>query len=281
VAAAINAGLDMIMVPYDYRRFMDALGAAVARGDVPMSRIDDAVRRILTVKFEMGLFEKATGEAVDLAAVGAAEHRALAREAAARGIVLLRNENEALPIRGGLVYVAGEAADNIGLQCGGWTIKWQGETTRDLTDGTTILDGLRQAAPAGVRLVYDAAGEFAGEERAGVGLVFLHELPYAEGLGDREDLALSAEQVALIERVHARSERVVVVLVTGRPLLITDHVGLADAWVAAWLPGSEGQAVGDVVFGRVPFAGRLPLNWPRTTSDIAGGEALFPRGHGL
>lgn len=281
VAAAINAGLDMIMVPYDYRRFMDALGAAVARGDVPMSRVDDAVRRILTVKFEMGLFEHATGEAVDLAAVGATEHRALAREAAARGMVLLRNENAALPIRGGLVYVAGEAADNIGLQCGGWTIKWQGETTRDLTDGTTILDGLRRTAPAGARLVYDAAGEFAGQERAGVGLVFLHELPYAEGLGDREDLSLSAEQVALIERLRARSERVVVVLITGRPLLITDHVGLADAWVAAWLPGSEGQAVGDVVFGRVPFAGRLPLDWPRTTSDIPDGEALFPRGYGL
>jgi beta-glucosidase len=281
VVKSINAGLDMSMVPFEYREFITMLTRAVENGDVPMSRIDDAVSRILTAKFEMGLFERPLGNQDELSLVGAAEHRMLAREAAARSLVLLQNENGALPLRGGLIHVAGESADSIGLQCGGWTIQWQGEATRDLTEGTTILEGLIGAAPEGTRIIFEPAGEFAGAEMAGAGLVFIHEIPYAEGFGDREDLRLSAEQVALIERVRARSERVVVVLITGRPLIITDHLPLADAWVVAWQPGSEGQAVGDVLFGRVPFTGRLPLNWPRAMADIPGGQTLFDRGHGL
>lgn len=262
IITSINAGLDMCMVPYDYHRFIDTLTAAVARGDVPLTRIDDAVRRILTVKFEMGLFEKRPGDLPPLSTVGAAEHRALAREAAARGMVLLRNDGGALPIAGGPIFVAGEAADNIGLQCGGWTIKWQGEITRDLTVGTTILEGLRDVAPAGTSITYSPTADFPGEERAAVGLVFLHELPYAEGLGDRADLNLSAEQVGLIEKMRPRCARLVVVLITGRPLLIAPHLARAEAWLAAWLPGSEGGAVADVLFGRVPAGGRLPLAWP-------------------
>lgn len=262
IITSINAGLDMSMVPYDYHRFIDTLTAAVARGDVPLTRIDDAVRRILTVKFEMGLFEQEPGDLPPLSTVGAAEHRALAREAAARGMVLLRNDGGALPIAGGPIFVAGEAADNIGLQCGGWTIKWQGEITRDLTVGTTILEGLRDVAPAGTSITYSPTADFPGQERAAVGLVFLHELPYAEGLGDRADLNLSAEQVGLIEKMRPRCERLVVVLITGRPLLIAPHLARAEAWLAAWLPGSEGGAVADVLFGRVPAGGRLPLAWP-------------------
>ncbi len=288
VAKSINAGLDMNMVPFDYPRFMATLAELVERGDVPMARIDDAVSRILTVKFEMGLFERPFGDPADLALVGAAEHRALAREAAARGVVLLRNEGGLLPIDepARLIYVAGEAADDIGLQCGGWTIKWQGEDG-PITEGTTILEGLRAAAGPGTRLRYEPDGDFdgsadaAGEPTAAdVGVVFIHERPYAEGLGDREDLNLSAEQVALIERVRACSRALVVVLITGRPLIITEHLSLADAWVAAWWPGSEGDAVADVLFGRRPFTGRLPLNWPRSMAGIPSGEALFPRGHG-
>ena len=280
VATSINAGLDMVMVPYDYRRFIDTLTAVVERGDVPMSRIDDAVSRILRVKFALGLFDPA-GEAPDLATVGAAEHRALAREAARRSMVLLKNDNGALPLRGQTILVSGEAADNIGLQCGGWTIKWQGEITRDLTPGTTLLDGLRRGAPAGTRIFYDGAAEPAPDEPAGTAVVFLHETPYAEGLGDREDLRLTAEQVALLEQARARAGQVVAVLVSGRPLIITEHLPLADAWVMAWLPGTEGEALGDVLFGHHPFTGRLPLAWPRTMSDIPGGAALFPRGHGI
>ncbi|CUS06366.1 Beta-glucosidase-like glycosyl hydrolase [Candidatus Promineifilum breve] len=262
IATSINAGLDMNMVPYDWRRFIATLMAAIESGAVPLSRIDDAVGRILTVKFEMGLFEQRPGDLPPLSILGAAEHRALAREAAARGMVLLHNDGGALPIGGGPIFVAGEAADNIGLQCGGWTIKWQGEVTRDLTVGTTILDGLREVAPPDTAITYSPTADFPGDARAAVGLLFVHELPYAEGLGDREDLNLPAEQVALIDKLRARCERLVVVLITGRPLLIAEHLGRAEAWVAAWLPGSEGGAVADVLFGRVPFTGRLPLAWP-------------------
>lgn len=279
VVTAINAGLDMNMVPFDYPRFIATLTEAVERGDVPMSRIDDAAGRILTVKFEMGLFERPFGDPDDLAYVGAVDHRALAREAAARGMALLHNENAALPISPatGTIHVAGESADDIGLQCGGWTIKWQGEDG-PITDGTTILEGLRAAAPD-ARMLYEKDGQFDGT--AAVGIAFIHERPYAEGLGDREDLNLTTEQVALIERMRATSERLVVVLVTGRPQIITEQLPLADAWVAAWWPGSEGDAVADVLFGRRPFTGRLPLAWPRSMTDIPGGAALFPRGHGL
>ena len=264
IAASINAGLDMNMVPYDWRRFIATLtaaieGGAVGHGNVPLARIDDAVGRILTVKFAMGLFEQRPGDLPPLSIMGAAEHRALAREAAARGMVLLHNDGGALPIGGGPIFVSGEAADNIGLQCGGWTIKWQGEVTRDLTVGTTILDGLRQVAPPGTAITYSPTADFPGDARAAVGLLFVHELPYAEGLGDREDLRLPAEQAALIDKLRARCERLVVVLITGRPLIIAEHRPRAEAWVAAWLPGSEGGAVADVLFGRVPFSGRLPL----------------------
>ena len=228
-----------------------------------MARIDDAVSRILTAKFEMGLFEQQPGDLPPLSTVGAAEHRALAREAAARGMVLLQDDGGTLPIRGESIFVSGEAADNIGLQCGGWTIKWQGEVTRDLTIGTTILDGLREVAPAGTRIDYSPTADFPGDERAAVGVAFLHELPYAEGLGDRADLNLTADQVALIEKMRPRCQRLVVVLITGRPLLISDHLARAEAWVAAWLPGSEGGAVADVLFGRMALTGRLPLAWPK------------------
>ena len=286
VATAINAGLDMNMVPYDYQRFMAALTELVERGDVPMARIDDAVSRILTVKFEMGLFERPFGDPADLSLVGAAEHRALAREAAARGVVLLRNEDGALPIDDAArtVYVAGEAAGDIGLQCGGWTIKWQGEDG-PITEGTTLIEGIRAAAGPETRVVYAPDGGFdddnASPQTADVGIVFIHERPYAEGLGDREDLNLTAEQVALIERVGARSRKLVVVLITGRPLILTEHLPLAGAWVAAWWPGSEGDAVADVLFGRRPFTGRLPLDWPLSMDAIPDGDVLFPRGHGL
>ncbi len=286
VVKAINAGMDMIMVPYDYRRFIATLTAAVEAGDTPLARIDDAVARILTVKFEMGLFERPFADPADLAWVGAAEHRALAREAARRSLVLLKNDGAALPIgdETELVYVAGEAADNIGLQCGGWTIKWQGEEG-PITPGTTLLAGIRAAAGPETGVLFDQFGHD-GEEETGatapadVGIVVLHERPYAEGLGDRADLTLPAEDVALIRRARARCAKVVVVQITGRPLIITEALALADAWVVAWLPGTEGEGVADVLFGHYPFTGRLPLAWPRSMADVPDGERLFERGYG-
>ena len=296
VARAVNAGIDMVMVPYDYPRFIATLTAAVERGDVAQSRIDDAVARILRVKFALGLFERPHTDPALLARVGCPDHRALAREAVRRSVVLLRNKGGALPRRApGLVLLAGEAGDDIGLQCGGWTIKWQGVSGRAATEGTTILEGLQQTAPPGSRIEFNRFGRFdhvtdaAGAPlTADLGLVVLHEPPYAEGLGDRADLCLSADDVALIERVKARSRQVAVLLVTGRPLIITDALPLADAWLAVWWPGSEGAGVGDVVFGHHPFTGRLPTHWPRSMAqlpldtllaDPAG--PLFPGGFGL
>ena len=266
VVTSINAGLDMIMVPYDYPRFIATLTAAVERGDVPLSRIDDAVARILRVKAKLGLWQQPHPDPALLDRVGCAEHRTLAREAARRSLVLLRDDG-ALPIREpGLIFIAGEAADDVGLQCGGWTIKWQGVFGRTATDGETILEGLKRTAHPGSRLEFDRHGDFdyATDEAgaplvADVGLVFLHEAPYAEGLGDRGDLCLPAADVALLERVRARCRRTVAVLVTGRPLDCAAAMHLADAWVLAWWPGSEGGAVGDVLFGHYPFTGRLPF----------------------
>ncbi len=293
---AINAGLDMVMVPFDYPLCITTLTALLESGDIPMSRIDDAVARILRVKFALGLFEQPHTDPALLSRVGCAEHRALAREAARRSVVLLRNEGGALPRREpGLVLVAGEAGDDVGLQCGGWTIKWQGVTGRTATEGTTVLEGLQQTAPPGTRLEFNRFGRFDHVTDTGgaplladLGLVVLHEPPYAEGLGDRADLSLSADDLALIERVRARCRQVAVVLLTGRPVIITDALPLADAWVAAWWPGSEGAGVGDVLFGHHPFTGRLSYHWPRAVAqlpldnllaDPAG--PLFARGYGL
>ena len=275
IVRCVNAGVDMNMVPYNYKAFMDTLAEAVANGDVSQARIDDAVRRILTVKFEMGLFDAPPFAPGDLSAVGSADHRRLAREAVSRSMVLLRNENGALPLdpAAGPIFVAGEGADDTGTQAGGWTIEWQGVPGKDITGATTLLAGIEAAAGA-AEVVYDRDGEFDGQ--AAVGIVVLAEEPYAEGVGDREDLRLTADQVALVERVAAVTERTVVVLLSGRPLFIDEALPLADAWVAAWLPGSEGAGVADVLFGVAPFNGTLPFDWPATT-----GEALLPRGYGL
>jgi beta-glucosidase len=289
IIRCINAGVDMNMVPQNYERFIETLTEAVERGDVTEARIDDAVRRILTVKFEMGLFDALP--ATNPALVGAADHRAVAREAVRRSLVLLQNDNAALPIDRAatpLLFVAGAAADDAGTQAGGWTIDWQGVPGQAISGATTILDGLVAVGGQGVAVEYDRDGEFDGDAIAPVGIVVLAEEPYAEGVGDRADLALSAGDIALIERVSARSERTVVVLLSGRPLIISDALPLAGAWVAAWLPGSEGAGVADVLFGDAPFSGTLPVSWPRSAdqlplstllADPAG--PLFPRGFGL
>ena len=290
IVRCINAGVDMNMVPQNYEQFINTLTTAVARGDVSQERIDDAVRRILTVKFEMGLFD-APPTAPNPAVVGAADHRAVAREAVRRSLVLLQNDNAALPIdraAAPLLFVAGAAADDAGTQAGGWTIDWQGVPGKGITGATTLLDGLVAVAGEGVTVEYARDGEFDGDAIALVGIVVLAEKPYAEGVGDSAGLALPAGDLALIERVSARSQRTVVVLLSGRPLIISDALPLADAWVAAWLPGSEGAGVADVLFGDAPFSGTLPVSWPRAVeqlplptllADPAG--PLFPRGFGL
>jgi len=296
VVQAINAGLDMVMVPFDYLRFMDTLEEAVKGGDVPESRVDDAARRILTVKAEAGLFRHPFGEEVLLEQVGSAESRAVARRAVRRSAVLLKNE-EVLPLPRNVprLLVAGRAADDIGLQAGGWTVDWQGGTG-NIIPGTTLLKAIRHESGPATEVVYAPdggplgqvegghAGEALGDEPADVGIVVLAEEPYAEGLGDRADLTLPAEDVALLERVRPRCRKLVVVLYSGRPLVVTEQLPQWDAFVAAWLPGSEAGGIADVLFGDYPFGGRTPYAWPRSMrafEEDADEAPLFPRGAGL
>jgi beta-glucosidase len=278
------------MVPYDGHRFIAHLTRAVDKGDVPMARIDDAVRRILSVKFELGLFERPFGDESLLPLVGSGAHRAVAREAVRKSLVLLKNDGGTLPLSkdAPLILVVGQTADDVGLQCGGWTIEWQG-VAGSITPGTTLLAGIRAAVSQNTTICYNPAGEFDGDEAvADVGIVVLSEEPYAEGEGDRGDLTLPASDVALLERVRSRCKKLVVILLSGRPLVVTEHLPQWDAFVAAWLPGTEGQAIADVLFGDYPFSGKLPYTWPRSMGQIplsalrAGEEApLFPFGYGL
>lgn len=289
VVTAINAGLDMIMVPFDYLRFIHDLTLAVTNGDVSLARINDAVRRILTVKLELGLDERPFGDETLLSLVGSDAHRQVAREAVRRSLVLLKNEGQTLPLarETPVILVAGWAADNIGWQCGGWTIEWMGGDG-PITPGTTLLEGVRQSVSAETTVHYQPTGVFDDLENiADVGLVVLSEPPYAEGEGDRDDLSLSPEDNALLERVRPRCRRLVAVLYSGRPLLITEQLPLCDAFVAAWLPGTEGNGVSDMLFGAAPFTARLPYTWPRTMAQVGEGRhtdehpPLFPFGYGL
>jgi beta-glucosidase len=291
VVTAINAGVDMNMVPYNYIRFIDAMKRAATSGDIPQSRIDDAVRRILTVKFMLGLFDHPNPDPAQRSAIRSQEHLDLAREAVRKSLVLLRNEDNTLPLAKDvpLILMAGEGADDIGMQSGGWTLEWQGRMG-NITPGTSILGGIRAAVSADTTVEYNRFGKFA--EHAPVGIVVVGEHPYAEGKGDSGDLRLSDADISAIIRVHAQVDKLVVIILSGRPLVITEQLPLADAWVAAWLPGTEGGGIADVLFGDYPFTGKTPYTWPRTNAQLpininnsdgkTGCSApLFPFGFGL
>jgi beta-glucosidase len=290
VVTAINAGIDMNMVPQGYQRYLTVLQQAVEKGDISMERIDDAVLRILTVKFKLGLFEQPFSNPDYLETIGSDAHRELARESVAKSLVLLQNENAALPIAKDteLIYVAGVAANDIGIQSGGWTIEWQGKAG-NITPGTTIMEAI-EATSAG-EVQFNRFGNFDGDTKADLAIVVVGERPYAEGRGDNENPSLSENDIELILRVREQAEKVVVVLVSGRPLVITEALPYTDAFVAAWLPGSEGQGVADVLFGDQPFTGKLSFTWPRSAEQLPfdfanlpteGCEApLFPYGYGL
>jgi len=294
IVTSINAGLDMIMVPYDYDAFINGLTKAVNNGDVPLERIDDAVRRILTVKFQLGLFERPFADESLLPLVRSDKHRELAREAVRKSLVLLKNDNNTLPLAKDtpLIFVAGQGANDIGIQSGGWTIEWQGKPG-NITPGTTILEAIRNTVSENTIVLYNRWGQFdrVTDEIADVGIVVMGEMPYAEGVGDDEDLTLSEGDIAVIERVRERSKKVVVILISGRPMIVTEHLDQWDAFIAAWLPGTEGQGAADVLFGDYPFTGKLPYTWPRAMDQIpfdfdhmepTGPEApLFPFGYGL
>jgi len=236
------------------------------------------------VKFQMGLFDDPTIESAETELVGSAEHRAVAQEAVSQSLVLLQNDNNALPIsREATVFVAGISADDLGMQCGGWTIEWQGRSGH-ITTGTTILEGLK--AIGGDNVTYNRFGKFEQLKAAGdIGIVVIGETPYAEGQGDSNDLSLTSTDIELIERMRAQADKLIVILVSGRPLIITEQLELADAWVAAWLPGTEGQGVASNIYGEHAFMGTLPVSWPASMKQLpfaeTGAEPLFPYGFGL
>ncbi|MFF5334985.1 glycoside hydrolase family 3 N-terminal domain-containing protein [Streptomyces sp. NPDC013181] len=285
VRTSVNAGLDMIMVPTEYKDFTKTLQDEVAAGRIPQSRIDDAVARILTQKFKLGLFEQPYADTANLEKIGSAEHRAVAREAAAKSQVLLKNDGGVLPLKSTQkVYVAGSNADDIGNQAGGWTISWQGSSGA-ITPGTTILSAMKKDA-ASVTYSEDASADTAGHD---VGVVVVGETPYAEGVGDvgnGHDLKLSDADRAAIDKVCA-AMKCAVLIVSGRPQLIGDQLDGIDALVASWLPGSEGDGVADVLFGKRPFTGQLPVSWPRSEAQLpinvgdTAYDPLFPYGWGL
>jgi beta-glucosidase len=258
----------------------------VGNGTIPMSRVDDAVRRILTVKFAKGLFEKPFANKSLQAGVGSAAHRAVARKCVRESIVLLKNGNSILPLAkaGKRILVAGSHANNIGNQCGGWTISWQGQSGA-ITQGTTILQGMQSAAP-GDQFAYSVTGEYT-DTKADYSVVIVGEVPYAEGSGDRSDLSLAASDVSLITKMKGYGNPVVVILVTGRPMIIGGILSSADAIMAAWLPGTEGAGVADVLFGDFAPRGILSHSWPRTMSQIpvnigdAVYDPLYAYGYGL
>jgi beta-glucosidase len=291
VATSINAGLDMIMIPYgpgqpnNYIDFIRDLKELVAEEKVPQSRIDDAVWRILRVKFQMGLIQKSGVDPELTAAIGSAEHRAVARECVRQSLVLLKDDNHALPLSKSLkhLHVIGRAADDIGIQCGGWTLSWQGHAGPTIQGGTTILSAIRGTVAAGVNVTFSATGE--SSPGADAVLVVVGELPYAETQGDRKSLNLSQKDLGLINKAKEAGVPVVTVIISGRPLILNAALDMSDAVVAAWLPGTEGQGVADVLFGDYKPTGKLARVWPVSNEEISHPylvqQPRFPYGFGL
>jgi beta-glucosidase len=289
---ALLAGLDVYMVPEDWKALHASLVAQVRDGTIPMARLDEAVLRVLRMKQQLGIFAgevrpsaRANGGRWDL--LGSPEHRALAREAVAKSQVILKNAG-ILPLKAGArIEVAGSAADNIPQQAGGWSVTWQGGgdlTAADFPGATSIWSGIADAARAsGGEARLAPAGD--GASRPDVAIVVFGERPYAEFVGDRKDLALRDEEgLALLKAYKARGVPTVAVFLSGRPLWVNRELNAADAFVAAWLPGSEGAGVADVLFGKVQPTGRLGFSWPATCegAPLNGPEgALFPLGYGL
>ncbi len=294
-AQAINAGLDIFMAPEDWRALYHNTLEQVRSGAIPISRIDDAVTRILRVKVRAGLFDKPSPAKRPLAAkqslIGHAEHREVARQAVRESLVLLKNKQQLLPLSGGLnVLVAGDAADNIGKQSGGWTITWQGtnNTNQDFPGGSSIYDGIRhQIDKHGGSVTLSVDGSY--QQKPDVAIVVFGEEPYAEGHGDRASLEYqpgSKTDLALLRQLKSQGIPVVSVFISGRPMWVNPELNASDAFVAAWLPGSEGAAVADVLFGEHDFKGKLPFSWPAHPTQIVNVgdqdyQPLLPYGFGL
>ncbi|MEL1263319.1 exo 1,3/1,4-beta-D-glucan glucohydrolase [Pseudoxanthomonas putridarboris] len=300
--ATINAGLDMAMASDSWKGFYESTLAAVKAGTIPQERLDDAVRRILRVKFRLGLFEagKPSQRAVGgkFALLGAQEHRAVARQAVRESLVLLKNQGGLLPLQPRQrILVAGDGAHDVGKQAGGWTLNWQGTGTRriDFPNADSIFEGIaRQAKAAGGEAALAIDGDY--RQKPDVAIVVFGEDPYAEFQGDLPNLLYKPgndTDLELIRRLKADGIPVVAVFLSGRPLWVNRELNAADAFVAAWLPGSEGGGIADVLLRKPDggvqhdFTGKLSFSWPRTATQYAnnvgqeGYDPLFAFGFGL
>lgn len=292
--ASILAGLDMVMIPYNYTEFTDLLTSLVKKKIIPMSRIDDAVSRILRVKFIAGLFENPMSDESFVSYLGSKEHRELAREAVRKSLVLLKNGKSLttpmlpLPIKGREILVAGSHADDLGNQCGGWTITWQGKPGNNMTTGTTILGGIRATIDPSTKIVYNKNPDanFVKSKKFDYAIVVVGESPTAETKGDNLNLTIPADGLSTIKNV-CDNVKCVVILISGRPLVIEPILPSVEAFVAAWFPGSEGQGVADVLYGDYGFSGKLSRTWFRRVDQLpmnfgdTNYDPLFPFGFGL
>ncbi|KAL4583229.1 hypothetical protein LXL04_007796 [Taraxacum kok-saghyz] len=294
VLASVLAGIDMVMVPNNYKEFINDLTYLVKNKFISMDRIDDAVSRILRVKFTMGLFENPLADFSLVNEVGSQAHREIAREAVRKSLVLLKNGKNTndpmlpLPKVSSKVLVAGSHADNLGYQCGGWTIGWQGFSGNQNTTGTTILNGIKSAIgpTSDVTYMENPDTEFLKSNNFSYAIVIVGEHPYTEMFGDSSNLTMADPGPSVITNVCSEVKCVVVV-VSGRPVVIEPYMAVMDAVVAAWLPGTEGQGVADVLFGDHEFTGKLSRTWFRTVDQLPMNvgdshyDPLFPFGFGL
>jgi len=293
IIVSLNAGIDMVMVPGSlnpdddsYDDFIRLAIEAVKEGSIPMDRIDDAVTRILKIKKKIGLFDRALKDPKNINVVGSKKHRDLARESVRKSVVLLKNENKILPINrtGKKIALVGDHADNIGYQCGGWTITWQGGSG-DITPGTSILDAFKATVRDTNDISYSIDG--ANIPDSDIIIAVIGEKPYSEGWGDRNSLDLSEENKKIVKRVKQKNLPYIIILVSGRPMLIEDEIKDCDAFIAVWLPGTEGSGIADVIFGDYPPTGKLSMSWPRSMDQLPINigdkiyNPLFPFGYGL
>ncbi|XVF64730.1 hypothetical protein PTKIN_Ptkin09bG0190700 [Pterospermum kingtungense] len=284
----------MVIVPYSYAEFINNLTHLIKKNVIPMSRIDDAVARILRVKFAMGLFENPLGDYSLVDQVGCKHHRELAREAVRKSLVLLKNGKPGnppvlpLPKNANKILVAGTHAHNLGYQCGGWTIQWQGVSGNNWTAGTTILNAIKNTINKNTKVTYGKApGEtFFMKNNFDYAIVVVGEVPYTETRGDSQNLTIPHPGPSTIQNV-CMAIKCVVIVISGRPVVIEPYLDTMDALVAAWLPGSEGQGVADVLFGDYEFTGKLARTWFERVDQLPMNQGdpnydpLFPFGFGL
>ena len=287
IITSINAGIDMVMVSgqgQPYKKFMRLLKESAEEGLIPLARIDDAVKRILKVKIRNGLFDNPLVENDALKVIGSDAHRDIARQAVRESVVVLKND-DIIPISkdSKSIVVAGRGADNLGMQCGGWTINWQGGQG-DITIGTTILDGIKKSVSAETNVIYSEDGQDLNDVDGELAVVVIGEDPYTEFFGDKDNLDLLNDDVNTINNLKNKGYKVMVLLISGRPMNIAEHIDDWDGFAAIWLPGSEGDGVSDILFGDFQSTGKLSYPWPIKAEHGANADdkdLLFNFGYGL